>query len=381
MKNRIIIAFAVLFTLVSTSCHRQDLEDIYYTRAMLPVLIDWETKAYMDIANDPDGDLYSASVWLFPTENSTYQGDPLEYKLSYALHDYIEVPVGEYDVLVFNKTVGDYSSNVGFRGTDSFKTFEYYVANDSRQSLFSKAEDDEESRGLDPDLLAAWSFDNDKKLVITADLVGEYEKVEEFRSRTKYKSTSSESTKVTADDFDGLKEELLQLIDVVPERLTHSVTVTESIENIHSIAAAQGTLKGVSNSLFLAEKRYNEESTSHIFDFTTKTVTDESGRNGDLSATFNIIAKYPDQNAAYSIETLFTLVDEYEDSLIYPTPPDSPFSFDVSEQVNSAEIDEYNHFDIIITDKIELPDISVGGGGGFDVSVDDWEDPVIIPIN
>ncbi|MFR9515001.1 MAG: hypothetical protein SNH64_06670, partial [Rikenellaceae bacterium] len=64
------------------ACDRQDLEEYLYSKAMFPVLIDWESKALMSVDDDPDEDLYSASIWLFPTESSTYQGAPLEYKLS-----------------------------------------------------------------------------------------------------------------------------------------------------------------------------------------------------------------------------------------------------------------------------------------------------------
>ncbi|MFR9504011.1 MAG: DUF5119 domain-containing protein [Rikenellaceae bacterium] len=377
MIRRFTMTLILACTVLLSSCIRQELEEVLYTKALIPVLIDWESRALMYVDDDPDEDLYSASVWLYPTEDSEYQGEPLEYKLVDPEHEYIEVPVGIYDVLVFNKTVTDYSSSVGFRGTDNFDTFEYYVKpNTSASSLFSlnRADDDDSDLSHYPDLLAAWTMEGDEKLVITFNEITSYEKVSEVRSRTK----SRTDTRVTADDFSELDPSLLQLINITPERLTHHVTVVETIENLHSLSYSQVTFKGVSSSVKLASKDYSSDNTSHIATLTSKQYTDVENKIGEVTGSFNVIGRL-DESSSYSLDAIFYLSTEYNGSLIYPTPPADSFTFDVTDQVEGAILGLEKHFDLYVS--VTLPYLVVPGDGGFDIDVDDWGDTTVIPMN
>lgn len=358
-----------------SSCVRQTLEEVLYSKALIPVLIDWESKAAMYVDDDPEEDLYSASVWLFPTADSKYQGDPLEYKLADPEHEYIEVPVGEYDVLVFNKTVDDYSGSVGFRGTDSFDTFEYYLQPSvSASSLFSISKSDDVETSQYPDLLAAWSMEDGGKLVITYNEITSYEAVSDARSRTK----SRADTKVTADDFSDLDPALLQLVGITPERLTHHVTVIETIENIHSLYYAQVTLEGLSSSVKLASKDYSSDITSHLATLTTMVYTDQENQIGEISGSFNIIGPL-DESSSYYLNTYFNLMEEYNGSYLFPTPPEGSLTTDVTDQVENAVLGLEKHFDIRAS--ATLPYLVLSGNGGFDIIVGEWGPTTVIPMN
>lgn len=376
MRNIFLSISAVLSLFVMSSCHRQVLEDVLYNKALIPVIIDWETRALLYVDNDPENDLYSASVWLFPTPESEYQGEPLEYRLGDPEYGYIEVPVGEYDVLVFNKTISDYSDNVGFRGTNGFDTFEYYVNYDTRASLFSKVDDKEEAYSY-PDMLAAWSTNETNRLKVTLDMLGYYEFVKIVRSRVARSRAEDTTTKVTADDLSDLDPELLQLTNIVTERLVHNVTTKVDVTNLRSATSAEGSLLGMSSSVLLASHKYSTSTVSHNALFTSRVFTDEEKRNGYLLSNFNVIGPL-ESDSDYSVKLLFTLVDEYEGSILYPTPPAAPFVRDVSSQVNNAEIGLEKHLDLYIDEAIDLPDVSLGGG--FDIGVDDWGETVIIPL-
>ncbi|MFR9603866.1 MAG: DUF5119 domain-containing protein [Rikenellaceae bacterium] len=362
----------ILFSLF-ISCDRQDLEEKVYTHALLPVLIDWESKALLYVDNDTNGDLYSASVWLFPTATSEYQGDAMEFKLSDPELGYIEVPVGEYDVLVFNKTVSDFTSNVGFRGTDKFDTFEYYINEDSRFSLFS-SRSDSDITSLAPDMLAAWSMEDGGTLVVTQGMLGYYEEIVSLRSRYS-------STKATVDDFADLSDDLKQLLYVTPERLIHNVTLVETVWNMNNATAAQATLKGMSTSVNLSKKSYSTTTTSHVVTFTTKDYLDDlEFKHGTMSGSTNVVGPL-DEDSSYSVETLFTLASEYDGSLIYPTPPADPYTADVSSQVNEAIIGLDKCFSIYIDIGIELPELQVEiEDSGFSVNVSDWGETIVIPM-
>ncbi len=391
MIRRLTTLLALLTLLVSSvSCHRQKLEEIFYSKALLPVLIDWEVKALMDVENDPDDDLYSASVWLFPTSESAYQGDPLVYKLTNAVYDYIEVPIGVYDVLVFNKTVGEFSSNVGFSGTDSFETFEYYTNPYTTSSSTSTSIDDKEVR-LEPDLLAAWRSTEQGQLVVTLDMIHKIESIQICREYldSKFFVGKSESSKVialniTLDDFADLDEEMKQLVGLEPERLTHIITVEECVNNLHSASSATGAMCGMSSSVKLAGAEYSQTQVSQYFPFDTKVLTSEDGKDGYMTAEFRVIGPLDQAlNPTYDLKTQFTLYDTYDESYTYPTPPNDAYSFEVTDQVFEGEVsmglDKLIPLSICYLGDVTLPDISVGGEG-FDVNINDWDDEIDVPL-
>ncbi len=389
-KSTIVIAFIVV-ALTSMSCHRQKLEEILYTKSLIPVLLDWETRAVLDVNNDPDGDLYSASVWLFPTGESLYQGSPLEYKMSNAIYDYIDVPVGVYDVLIFNKTVGEYSSNVGFRGTESFETFEYYTNPYLTKNATTSSVDDLELR-LEPDLLAAWRSSPDEPLVVTQEMIEQMTDIIVCREYldTKYFSNRSSSSLVisqaiTRSDFDALSEDMKQLVGLQPERLTHIITVEESVENIHSASAAVGTMWGMSSSVKLADAEYSTTQTAHNFLFENKYITSEDSKDGYMDAEFRVIGPlHHDAAPTYKLYTLFTLIDTYDSSSYYPTPPNDSYLFGVTDQVYDGEA--VMGLDKLIPiyvgtegEVITLPDLAIGGEG-FNADVNDWDDEIDVPL-
>ncbi|MFI3322715.1 MAG: DUF5119 domain-containing protein [Rikenellaceae bacterium] len=395
MISKITTLLSLLLLLLTSSCHRQRLEEFYYSKALIPILINWEEKALMYVDNDPDDDLYSASLWLFPREGSDYQGDPIEYRLTNPVFDYIEAPIGVYDVLVFNKTVGEFSSNVGFRGTDKFETFEYYT----KPYLNSQGEtvevDGRELR-LEPDLLAAWRSPEDQPFVVTLDMIQKIEGVQECQREINEKyffvkddvSSKVLATNITKSDFDSLSEEFTQLVILYPERLTHIVTVEHCVKNLNSAASASGVISGMSESVIMAPAEYSAMQTSGSFDLTGKYITSEDGKDGYVDGSVRVIGPlHHDYNPTYNFLSKFVLKAEYEGSLIYPTPPADAFSYGVTDQVYDGE--EKMGLDKIIPlcicgfddggGGVVLPDTSFGSGG-FDVSVNDWDDEIDIPL-
>ncbi|MFR9534674.1 MAG: DUF5119 domain-containing protein [Rikenellaceae bacterium] len=378
MKIKSLLASISLMLLLSTSCVRQQLEEVIYTKALIPVLIDWETKALMYVDNDPDQDLYSASVWLFPTAESRYQGDPLEYKLSDPECGYIEVPVGVYDVLIFNKTTGDYTSSVGFRGTDSFDTFEYYTNVSSKSSLFTSVVDDDFS--AEPDLLAAWTFEDGGKLTVTYEEILYYEKIAAVK--TLLTKADDPATKATAADFAEFPEELKQLLNVVPERVVHNVTIEERLHNLHSASVAQANLRGMSHSVLLASRKYSTTTMPYVVTFTNKYL-DYYGSDCDMMSGSTNVIGLPSQSSSYSVETRFSLIDTYDGTTYWPLVPSTGYFYDVSDQVNNAEIglDKALWITLYYCDGDPiLPDLDPSNSGGFDVGVNDWDEPIIIPL-
>lgn len=367
--NFIVIA---LFTAAIISCHRQKIYDTSCPYALIPVLIDWESKALLDINNDPDDDLYSASVWLFPTEQSSYQGSPLEYRIQNAVHDVISIPIGIYKVLIFNKTTDDYSDNVGFRGIDSYDDFEYYVLYDTSSSLFSDITD-EEVKLLEPELLAAWSMSGDEVLEISSQMVSYADIVDSLSGNIVSKSSYQE---ISVDDYSTLPEELKQLVGVAPKRLTHIVKVDKGVTNLNSAKSAQGRLYGMCGSVKLASGVYSNQRGIYTFQYTDRKYNSGSTTDGVIEAEFNVIGRLGSSEQEYNIETLFTLASDYDNSTTYPTPPQSPFNDDVTDQIEGNHLGLDLYIDITIDQNAELPEIATGSDDSFNLGVDDWDEEV-----
>lgn len=309
-------SLALLLVIVLCSCHRQNLEERLIDRATVSVTIDWSL-AMLDPDNDPDENLYSASVWLFSED-----GDAIEYKLSDATGEDVSVPVGEYKVLVFNKTITDYSSGVAFRGTGSFDTFEYYIV-DTTKTV---------------DILAVW---RDEEFIITTDMITQ--EVQLFAQ---------------------------------PERLVHQLYVQLYVNNLNSASSATGTLTGVSSSVLLCD---GTQSTSYInqsVSLNNRTYDDGSSFDGTIEGLINHLGQPADSDNS-TFETLFTLSSEYDGSTTYPTPPDDPFIEELDSDIFQTELIQwlYIGFD---NDKISLPVTT--STGGFDLNVNGWGEIITIPL-
>ena len=128
-KQSLLLPFILPILLLSllTGCERRPLEEDSYDKALIPITIDWVTLAKLDPATDHDN-LYRASVWFFSKDGAVFNGKSYkEFLLNDPRGGTLELPVGHYSILILNNSVDDFNGNVGFRGTDSYSTFEYYL--------------------------------------------------------------------------------------------------------------------------------------------------------------------------------------------------------------------------------------------------------------
>lgn len=357
MKKNIIVCTATLvMCLIATlACNRQELEYRLDRTALIPVSIDW-TLAQLDPENDPEQDVYSASVWLFPTPQSEYQGAPLEFRFSNPRGGNIEVPIGKYAVLVFNNTLTDFSAAVGFRGTDRYETFEYYSKPQTGKTYH-----------LQPDILAAYHLDTFK---VTAEMV----------TQTRIKST--QATKV-ADNTLDMTHAINTLVGVKPEQLTRSTFIKVNVEGLNNAAAATGYLRNFPSSVFLATGHTSNNPIDYNFMLNNRQYFPGQVRNGTIEASVTTLGLLP-TNSNYTFEVLFRLHADYNGSSTFPTPPDAPFKRDITTEVSNWTSLLHTNIDLGINTpsdpQINLPDITIAGDGGFGVDINDWGDETIIPM-
>lgn len=349
----------LLLLLLTASCERRELTEELYQTAKIKVSIDW-SEAALDPDNDPDGDLYRASVWLFCKEGPIFNGKSYkEYRLNSCLGGEIEVPIGHYSVLVFNNSVDEFSSYVGFRGTDRYETFEYYAKADTRSS---QARNATLPALLEPDVLAAWHLDN---LEITPEVVTY------TRTRAGEQGSSSRAS-----------EQANSLQDVQPTRLTTQCNLQAYARQIKSVSTAQGFLQGMAGSVFLVSGQVSAAPTTVYFTLNHHTYDPGSTTDGTLNGTFNTIGPLADPAATYGLQLWFTLTAAYNGSTTWPTPPEAPYQFDITEQVLYAESHTPDlavslELDIkvgygLTPDEPEITFPTVNQGSGFSAEVEEW---------
>lgn len=354
MKMWILYIIAILSTI---SCERRELEEAFEDTAKIPVSIDWSL-TNLDPTTDTEN-LYRATVYMFARSGTSFNGASYkEYKLSNATYDEISVPMGEYSVVVFNNSTTEFSSNVGFRGLDSYNDFEYYANNDE-----TRTRADEDNYKLEPDILGAWQMDN---FTVTSDMV--------LVSRASSSTRSSSTTKA--------EEDLTQLTGVQPQRLTQTITIKVYATNISSAVSASGKLIGIAHSVKLASSATSDEGASQGFSFESRTYDSGSSKNGYIEATFETMGTIDNKDGEYYLEVRFLLSEEYDGSYYYPAENKDPFRFNVTNQLQlqqgSLILELDLGFDEDEGDDMSLPQLNISGG--FEPDIGDWGDEEWVEI-
>ena len=353
------IRFITLFMLFSTlSCIRRPLEEGFIQSALIPVKFDW-TYSYLNPDIDQEN-LYNASVWLYAHSGTPFSGKSyMEYSLATSKGGEIEVPVGVYRVLAFNNSIRSFSSNCGFRGVDNYETFEYFVHPATRV--------DGSKSVSEPDLLAVWRSDY---FEVTADMISisrniDTEIAEESRSKAEI----------------GLN----QLLNIAPTRLTCNVSVSVYAAKINHSKSATGLLRGMAQSVKLwSEERFNYS--SYLFPFEKRDIRRSDIFFGNVSANFRSMGPVQEDDSRSSLDVRFELTAEDDDgNTHYPALGILPFSFDVTDQVESSTPTTLWTVVIEIGDDEDDPDITLPNvnPGGFSPGVGDWgtEEDIEIPVN
>ncbi len=188
--------FAVALIALLASCKRKPLYDEYinYETATIPIDVDWETSGVSPknvtvlVYDATDNSLYMEHI---------YEQNDDEYQ------SYVELPVGEYKVVIFNE-FRDNISNVGCANYDDFTTLSFY-STDITPTLARATGSDYVSQ---PGDLALTVVEN---VTITEDLVRYYYTLIEYDdglSKTNLDTKTDETTKADMDQLIGLTAEL-----------------------------------------------------------------------------------------------------------------------------------------------------------------------------
>ncbi len=328
MKNLSRLLYRVCLTaLLATSCIRQELEERNLSLAYIPVSMDWSSSLM------PDGYMANVSIGFYPTDGSTPTiviSDDLEFKV-------VELPVGEYSVMIHNDIVGNVGG-LSFPDYDSYDSASVHIIEQESSGIIYYYPTDSEHVATLHDRAASWSLDY---FEVTDEMVS-YTRTEEFSevitlarsstysrnaSRTASKAAgdtdtdqSGESSKSSGSDdwsfYDddpatrSITRSLEELADVVPQPLTLPLAITIVVENLNNATYIEGVLRGTAHGMTIAGGESFTSSDSdnlYCWTFSDFSYDDSTYINGSIHYSLNTMGRTYEEAEEYTMELIFAL--------------------------------------------------------------------------
>lgn len=333
--------FAVAFLLAAMACERRPLEDYDYQTALIPVKIDWSNSGIAVTRPDGDGLVHRVSIRFFPKDGSPAFDRYLEGNI---IEGEIEVPAGNYSVVVFNESVHDiyWSDEIYFTAIDDYADFAANIrpADPANYPYYTLLPD--EKLIVEPLSLASWSLDD-------------FEVTNEMVSRSRSEAARAQISRTPEDPNNALTA-------VGMRPLTYKVTVTSSVENLCSAQLIEGALRGFATKVYMASAQTAQSPATHIFKLNGRKWDDASQIDGTTHKSFLSFGRLPQASDYWlNLDVLFVTGELY-DPANYGNPP---LLFDISNQVTPALND------VNVNISLSLPYIEGG------IYVGDWDDEEI----
>ncbi len=318
--------------------------------AVVEISLDWANLAVAtdDAQQSPNG----ATIAFYP--QSDEMGEPTFILTNYATAT-AYLPVGTYDILVFNETIYGHDY-IEFSGMDSYETVTAYWESS--------------------ELSASNVRSSVTRAIVETDDLLLVDKLEDFE--------------IT--DEMQVKGDVVSL-SFTPVLVNRKMTVLAHVNSLHNVSSSGSLLYvyGMAAGYNLSTGLTVNESTTHLTVLNNKTFNEGSTTDGTVSASFytfgdaqkGVSSKAEDDSNSVALS--FKLVDD-------STLPD--IERDITDEVEAASILEGSTtLDINIElgtgadddSLIEIPDVEGTGGStgsGFDAEVSDWGDNVLtnVPI-
>ncbi|MFI3281783.1 MAG: DUF5119 domain-containing protein [Rikenellaceae bacterium] len=374
---RPIIRYIVaLFAITTTfACVRQELEDPYQYLAHIPIGIDW-SESLLDM--DQVGNV---SIYFYPKDGSA-RIEKLSDDLYYNL---VELPIGEYSVLIFNDLINNVSG-VSFNNASTCDQFSVnLMQTDPSTPTFYDLATGEVLAGAHS-RMASWYLDE----FIVDDSMVEYTRSTDFdeyiatvRSKSSKSnqsdskgdegddeaqggesSKSDESDSKSDDETKSTSKAIEEISNVVPQPVTSIVNVTVRVENLNNTQTFETLLRGTANgSLLAANTNIAVEGQTHLYHtiVANRSYDDpDNGIDGTVTFSHNTFGREPtDESYSITFEILLQSGKLCE------------FERDVTDQVVSQD-GKIIEIDLTGDDElITLPEYSEAG-----FNVGDWDNDV-----
>lgn len=337
--------WCILWVLCTTSCERRELT--YYNEAEITLTADW-SKADMQEEKD-----YGATAIFYPQDG----GAPQVLLMGNRTHATLRLPQGTYDVILFNRSFGDFSS-VAFRGQDRFETLEAYA---------KKVETRSDTRVIvsSPEKLATAVI---RGFRVTEGMLGNYAPE---AARGNSRGEAGGKGDGNGGSAGCSPEECTLHLDPLP--LTREVLATLNVKGLQNLRKAQCILSEVPLSVFLADGSTGRTAGKQEFTAGDPVFNEGSQTEGTLTGKLNVFGI--DEAGTHTIEFNALLVDgktEVKQELSGVTVREDGTGSEALNLYIEAEAPE------------PLPDVKPEGGSdsGFEADVDEWgkEESTDLPV-
>lgn len=259
--------------------------------------LNWEDLSRATKTEDitPNG----ATVAFFPVTGDLTS--PL-FKQTNFTEDKVTLPIGEYNIVVFNETVNGHDY-IQFTGADSYDTFEAYWETTTVTAEYSRGDSDE------------MIIDTDDLLLV--------DRLEGFEIT--YQMSFANET---------------QYLDFTPLVVNRQMTVLAHIQGLVNISKVSTSLlyvEGMASGYMMGTGEPSTGKTTHFMSINNKTYYDGSDSDGTMSATFYTFGDASSETKADD-DNIVRLSLALRDGTTHPDVEE-----DVSEQLNSStDLSEIN---------------------------------------
>lgn len=301
------------------------------------VIMDWT-----QLGGDPEG----ASIYFYPEDGNA----PRVFKTNSVKKETVKVPSGYYNVMVFNRTVDEFTS-MSFRDMDTLGTAKAIL----------------EGKNIN------WIEENDT----VGRTVYEPEPIVVGRQEHFYVRTESERTvKVWTESDSSSYTVEIDSVMVRPLRTVYTGEVTIRVNGIQNISSMRAYLKGMAGDEYLASRSAGDYLATHVMESWTRVRETTDYTKGYVNTTFKCFG-LPEQYKTSrrpedtKLVVQFKLVDE---------ETVKQFVFNVGE--NITQNDNELTVTVAVKEEVTLPDVKPKGGSesGFDVNFKDWDEAIDVPI-
>ncbi len=325
--------FYLLIIILACSCQRRELTYDYYPYSDMRINVDWSETLYGE--ETPK----SLTAWIYPKDG----GEVIKVETNNVNSFIVPLPRGTYDIVVFNRTY-DVFKTIGFRGMASFNTLEVYTKAVVAKSWYIKGDSERLSSEVDKIALGVY-----RDLEITDEML-------EVRSEKN--------------------------ITVKPEFICKELKVSIGVDNSQYLRSVRGAISNMAQEYVVNRESVGYSSVTNLLEQWCldgdwgRCVLLLNTRVLGLVSDMSKESKYDYWNGELYLEVL--LVDNTVRNFTRILDGSMVKELSVMNKENVLMIDLEGDVDMDLVLPIVVPDDGVGGG--FDASINDWENEVEIPV-
>ena len=238
------------FCLTAFACERRTL--VYHLEAEVEIRVDWSTSGL-----DKSEASYGATALFYPEEG----GAPRVVLMGNRDYEKTRLPVGRYNVIVFNRSFDDFSATA-FRGMESYQTFEAYFKPGRTRAGGSSPEKSE-----------------------------------------KLAATGIKGFEVTENGLAGPGSKAGGL-ELTPQKRMEEVNIALHLEGLNNIRSASARIDRVYGSIRMADGQFPKETSSCDFDLQSPTYDAGSTTNGKMAGRICVFGIPKEEVHTIHIEAL-----------------------------------------------------------------------------